>query len=121
MWTELPIWTQMVHYHYVIMILSYFANKDLPRTWLYPNLYVDAACFGKLNLLFLLSWPIITCTDLRDSQEMFKTSLAAATGIDPSAIEIVPCQPQMWWLPGSMVSSLGIYVPGSPAAPNPTQ
>ena len=74
------------------MIVSYFRNKHLPRacTWLYPNLYVDAACFGKLNLLFL------TCTDLCTSQEMFKTSIAAATGIDPSAIEIVPCQPQMW-------------------------
>lgn len=93
------------------MIVSYFGNT--------VNIYVDAACFGKLNLLFLLSWPIITCTDLRDSQEMFKTSLAAATGIDPSAIEIVACQPQMWWLPGSTVSSLGIYVPGSPAAPKP--
>ena len=63
---------------------------------LYPNLYVDAACFGKLKLLFLQSWLIITYTDLCASQEMFETSLAAATGIDPSAIEIVPCQPQMW-------------------------
>ena len=80
-------------------MIVYFGNENLPGcTRLYPVVpkSLRRCSFGKLKLLFLQSWLIITYTDLCASQDMFETSLAAATGIDPSAIEIVPCQPQMW-------------------------